>query len=74
MQPPIIFNVCGTIATKFCTGIENQSVSSNVQKMHKINDVIIVRKLPEKTVKRKKESILKSLLLLHLLFNPTETL
>ena len=46
------------------------------QKLHKVNDVIdndavIVRKLAEKTVKN---PILKSLLLLHLLFNPTETL
>ena len=39
------------------------------------NDVITVRKLPEKTVKRVlKELILKSLLLLHLIFDPTETL
>ena len=48
--------------------------------LHKINevidnDIIIVRKLAEKTIKRvKKEPILKSLLLLHLLFNRTETL
>ena len=47
----------GPIATKFCTGIDNQSISSNMEKMHKINDVIdndliIVRKLAEKTVKR----------------------
>ena len=46
--------------------------------MHKINDVIIVRKLAEDSKKSpnrvQKESILKSLLLLHLLFNPTETL
>ena len=77
MPPPIIFLVCGPIATKFCTGIENQSITSNMEKnSHKINDVIdndviIVRKLAEKT---EKESIFKSLRLLHLLFNPTETL
>ena len=58
MLPPIIFIVCGPITTKFCTGIENQSISSNIGKnLHKINDVIdndviIVRKLVEKTVKR----------------------
>ena len=55
--PPIIFVVSGVIATKFCTEIDNQSISSNMEKMHKINDVIdndviIVRKLPERTVKR----------------------
>ena len=61
MPPPpplIIFVVCGPIATKFCTGTDNQSISSNIEKnLHKINDVIdndvnIVRKLAEKTVKR----------------------
>ena len=52
-RPPIIFVVCGLTATKFCTGIDNQSMSSNMEKnLHKINDVIIVRKLAEKTVKR----------------------
>ena len=62
---------------KFCTGIDNQNVSSNMEKkLHKINDiidsdVIILRNLAKKTVK---ESILNSLLLLHHLFNPTETL
>ena len=56
-HPPIIFVVCGPIATKFCTGIDNQSISSNMEKnLHKINDVIdndviIVRNLAEKTVK-----------------------
>ena len=40
----------------FCTGIDNQSISSNTEKLHKINDVIdndviIVRNLAEKTVK-----------------------
>ena len=54
----IIFVVCGPIATKFCTGIDNQSISSDMEKsLHKINDVIhngviIVRKLAEKPVKR----------------------
>ena len=34
-MPPlslIIFVVCGPIATKFCTGIDNQSISSNMEK------------------------------------------
>ena len=30
--PPIIFLVWGPIATKFCTGIDNQSISSNMEK------------------------------------------
>ena len=57
-MPPIIFIVCGPIETNFCTGIDNQSISSNMEKnLHKIhdvidNDVIIVRKLAEKTVTR----------------------
>ena len=57
-RPPIIFVVCGPIATKFWTGIDNQSFSSNMGKnLHTINDVtdndvIIVRKRAEKTVKR----------------------
>ena len=51
--PPIIFAVCGPIATKFCTGIDNQSISSNMEKnSRKINDVIMVRKLAERTIKR----------------------
>ena len=62
---------CGPITMKFCTEIDNQSVSSNMEKIHQINDVIMLRNLAKKTVKK---SILKSLLLLHLLFNPTETL
>ena len=67
---------CGPFTTKFCTGIDNQSVSSNMEKIHQINDVIdsdviILRNIAKKTVKK---YILKSLLLLHLLFNPTETL
>ena len=42
---------------KFSTGIENQSISSNIEKLHKTNDVIdnnviILRKLAEKTVER----------------------
>ena len=55
--PPVIFVVCGPIATKFCTGINNQSISSNIVKnLHKTNgvidyDVIIARNLAEKTVK-----------------------
>ena len=54
--PPIIFVVCGPIKTNFCTGIDNQSISSNMENLHKSNDVIdnnviIVRKLAEKTVK-----------------------
>ena len=59
MPPPFIFFVvCGPIVTKFCTGIYNQSISSNMGKnLHKINDVtdndvIILRKLAEKTVTR----------------------
>ena len=52
-----IFIVCGPIATKFCTGIDNQSVSSNMKKLHNINDVIdsdviILRHLAKKTVKK----------------------
>ena len=49
--PPVILVVCGPIATKFCTGIDNQSISSDVEKnLQKINDiidndVIIMRKL-----------------------------
>ena len=56
--PPIIFIVCGPIAMKFCKGIDNQSISSNMEKyLHKINDiidsdVIILRNLAKKTVKR----------------------
>ena len=55
-RPLIIFVVCGNIAAKFCTGIDNQSISSNIEKnLHKINEVvnngvIIVWKLAEKTV------------------------
>ena len=30
--PPIIFVVCEPIATKFCKGIDNQSISSNIEK------------------------------------------
>ena len=77
---PIILIVCGPIATKCCTGIHNQSNDSNIEKnflkliTSKNNDVIIVRKLAEETVKSAKKYVLKSLLLLHLLFNPTETL
>ena len=61
-RPLIIFVVCGPIATKFCTGIDNQGISSNMDKnFHKINDVIdneaIVRKLAEKTVTRAKKSL-----------------
>ena len=54
----IIFVVCGPIATKFFTGINNQSISSTMGKnLHKINDVmdnevIIMRNLAEKAVKR----------------------
>ena len=52
MPPPIIFVVCRPIATKFCTGMDNQSISSNMEKnLRKINDVIIVRKLAEQTIK-----------------------
>ena len=56
MPPPIIFVVCGPIATKFCTAIDIQSISSNMEKFTKINDVIdndviIVKNLAEKTVK-----------------------
>ena len=74
--PFIISVVCGPISTKFCTEIDNQSISSNIEKqLCKINevidnDIIIMRKLVETTVKK---SILKSLLLLPLLFNPSET-
>ena len=59
-------------ATKFCTEIDNQCLSSNMEKINKINDVIILRNLAKKTVKR--AYFKKSLLFLHLLFNPTETL
>ena len=51
MPHSVNFVVCGPIATKFCTGIDNQSVSSNMEKLHKINDVITVRKLAGKTVR-----------------------
>ena len=57
MLPPlIIFLVCGPIGTKFCTAIDNQSISSNMEKNYKNNDVIdndaiIVKNLAEKTVK-----------------------
>ena len=56
--PLIIFVVCGPITTKFCTGIDNESISSNMEKnLYKIHnaiddDVIIVRKLAEKAVTR----------------------
>ena len=36
MPPPMIFVVCGPIATKFCTEIELKYR----KKLHKINDVI----------------------------------
>ena len=57
---PIIFVVCGPIARKFCTEIDNQSSSSNMEKnVPKINDVIdndiiIVRKLAEDSKESKK--------------------
>ena len=60
--PPIIFVVCGPITTKFCRGINNQSIGSNMEKnLHKINDIIdndiiIVKKLSEKTVKESKKN------------------
>ena len=56
--PLIIFVVCGPIKTKFCTGIDNESISSNMKKkLYKIHDVIdddviMVRKLAEKAVTR----------------------
>ena len=52
--PPllIIFVACGPIATKFCTRIDKQSISSNMEKVQKVHDVITVRKLAEKTVTR----------------------
>ena len=56
LSPLIILVVCSLIATKFCTGIDNQSISSDIEKkLHKMydvigNDVVIVRKLAEKTV------------------------
>ena len=54
---PTIFVVCGPVATKFCARIDNQSIRSSMEKMHKVkdvidNDVIIARKLAKKTVKR----------------------
>ena len=53
LPPPlIIIVVCGPIATKFCTGINNQSISSNMENLHKINDIIILRNLSKKTIKR----------------------
>ena len=57
MLPPlIIFIVCGPIAAKFCTAIDNQSISSNMEKIYKNNgvidnDAIIMKNLAEKTVK-----------------------
>ena len=43
---PSIFGVSGRITMKFCTGIDHQSLSSNVKKyLHKMNDVIILRPL-----------------------------
>ena len=55
-RPSIILAVCGPIANKFCTGIDNEGISSIWKDLHKINDVIdndviIVRKLAEQTVK-----------------------
>ena len=55
--PPLLsFVVCGPIATKFCTGID-KALAQIWKNLHKINDlidndVIIVRRLAEKTVKR----------------------
>ena len=48
---------CGPITTKFCTGTDSQSVSSDMEKIHNMNDVIdsdviILRNLTKKTVKR----------------------
>ena len=44
--PPCIFVVSGPVTMKFCTGIDHQSVSSNMKKdLHKINCIIIVRPL-----------------------------
>ena len=35
--------------SQFCTGIDNQSISSNMEKhLHKVNDVIILRKLAKR--------------------------
>ena len=54
---PIIFAACKPIATKFCSEIDNQSVSSNIEtNLHNINavidgDVIMLRNLAKKTVK-----------------------
>ena len=56
-RPPTILVIYGPITTKFYTGNDNQSVSSNTEKIQKINDVIdndfiIQRNLSKKTVKR----------------------
>ena len=56
--PLIIFVVCGPITIKFYKGIDNESISSNMEKnLYKIHDVIdndvsILRKLAKKTVTR----------------------
>ena len=56
-------DACGPIAMKFCTGIDNQSISSNMKKIcielmtSQIITVIIVKRLAEKTVKESKKSI-----------------
>ena len=51
LPPPIISVVCGPVATKFFTAINNQSITSNIEKITKNNDVITVKNLAEKTVK-----------------------
>ena len=57
---------------KFCTEIDNRSISSNIDKnLHKTNDVIIVRNLAEKTVK---SVYFKIDAASSFLFNPTKTL
>ena len=62
-MPPIIFVVCGPIATKFCTGIDNRGISSDMEKnWHKTNDVIdndvvIMRKLAKNDSRESKKRL-----------------
>ena len=62
-SPLVIFVVCGFTATKFCTEIDNQSISSNIKQ----NYVNLITSLEGGI-------LLRSLLLLHILFNHAETL
>ena len=75
-MPPLLSSLFVDLSQRnFVQGLTIKALAQIWKKLHKINDVIIVKKLAEKTVTRVyRESILKSLLLLHLLFHPTETL